>query len=102
MSPSFLYVVHDQIQLLIDELQIAGYRCVGPQVRDGAIVYHTLEDCSQLPKGVSESQSPGHYQLTESNNGRYFSWANGPQAIKPYVFAPKESLWRSQQKENGQ
>jgi sulfhydrogenase subunit beta (sulfur reductase) len=102
MSSSFHYMMHDQIQSLIDELQAAGYRCVGPQVRDGAIIYDTLEYCSQLPKGISEHQSPGHYQITDSSSQRYFSWSNGPQAIKPYVFAPKESLWRSQQKENGQ
>lgn len=101
MSPAYLYMVHDQLQSLINELQAAGYRCVGPQVRDGAVVYHTLEDCSQLPKGITERQSPGHYELTNTNSQRYFSWANGPQAIKPYVFAPKETLWHTR-KENGQ
>lgn len=97
MTPTYNYIPQDQFQSLIDQLKTMGYRCVGPQVRDGAIVYHTLHDCSQLPKSVSEHQSPGHYEIEITNSQRYFSWANGPQAIKPYVFAPKEILWRARQ-----
>ena len=77
----------DQLQVLISELRAQGYRCVGPQVRDGAIVYDSLKDCTQLPQGVSEQQSPGSYQLSGNESQRYFAWANGPQAIKPYVGA---------------
>ncbi|WP_455201078.1 4Fe-4S dicluster domain-containing protein [Kaarinaea lacus] len=95
MNPADNYLPRDQFQSLIDQLKAVGYRCVGPQVLDGAIVYHSLHDCSQLPKSVSEYQSPGHYRLETTSSQRYFSWANGPQAIKPYVFAPKEVLWRS-------
>ncbi|WP_455208919.1 4Fe-4S dicluster domain-containing protein [Kaarinaea lacus] len=102
MSHSFHYMVRDQLQVLINELQARGYLCVGPQVRDAAIVYEKLTDCSQLPQGVSEQQLPGHYALSENNSQRYFSWANGPQAIKPFVFAPKEDLWRSYQDSAGQ
>jgi ferredoxin len=30
-----------------------------------------------------------------------FAWANGPQAIKPYLFSPREELWSVTQGENG-
>lgn len=101
MNQSFYYISRDQMQVLISELLALGYHCVGPQVRDGAIVYDSLTECSQLPQGISEQQSPGSYKLTEIKSQRYFSWANGPQAIKPYVFAPKESLWRCEQDDAG-
>ncbi|MCI0505532.1 MAG: 4Fe-4S dicluster domain-containing protein [Gammaproteobacteria bacterium] len=102
MSHSFYYMARDQLQALINELRARGYQCIGPQVRDGAIVYDSLADCTQLPRGISEHQSPGRYVLSENNSQRYFSWANGPQAIKPYVFAPRESLWRCEKDNTGQ
>jgi len=101
MSQKLYFMPRDHLQVLVNELLAMGYQCVGPQVRDGAIVYDSLESSSQLPQGISEVQSPGSYKLTESNNQRYFAWANGPQAIKPYVFAPKENLWRSEQEDAG-
>jgi ferredoxin len=102
MSQSFVYMLRDQMQVLVSVLLAQGYRCVGPQVRDGAIVYDTLVDCSQLPQGVSEQQSPGRYVLSKNNGQRYFAWANGPQAIKPYVFMPQEILWRCEKNAGGQ
>ncbi len=94
-------MTHEQLQALISALQDSGFRCVGPQVRDGAIVFDTLLDCSQLPRGITEQQSPGHYELRESESQRYFAWANGPQAVKPYVFTPRESLWRVERDNDG-
>ena len=99
---SISYLERSALQKLIDALQEAGYRCVGPRVADGAIVYDTLDSCAQLPQGISERQSPGQYGLTENGSERYFAWANGPQAVKPYVFAARETLWHSEQDENGQ
>ncbi|MGD8571490.1 MAG: sulfite reductase subunit A, partial [Gammaproteobacteria bacterium] len=97
-----LYINRTDLQTLITVLRDDGYRCIGPQVRDGAIVYETLENCSQLPQGVSQYQSPGQYTLKQEGGQRYFAWANGPQAIKTYVFASREFMWRSEQSEDGQ
>ena len=83
------------LQTLLDALHQAGYRCVGPRVRDGAIVYDTLRDISELPQGIVDVQAPGEYRLEKSANPRHFSWANGPQALKPFLFAAREPLWRS-------
>jgi len=91
------YLPRTQLQSLLDILQQQGYDCIGPQVRDGAIVYESLNAASQLPTGVQDQQSPGQYRLIENDSLRHFSWANGPQAIKPQVFAPRETLWRVQQ-----
>lgn len=101
MSQTSYFMIREQLQVLINELQAMGYQCVGPQIRDGAIVYDSLEDCSGLPQGVSEQQSPGSYKLAGNNSERYFAWANGPQAIKPYVFSPRETLWRCEQDNAG-
>ena len=94
MTTTPLFLPRDGLQLLLVALRAAGMRCVGPQVRDGAIVYDTLTDVEQLPASVRDLQAPGGYTLQRTGSTRQFAWANGPQALKPLLFAPRESLWR--------
>lgn len=86
---------------VLDALRAQGYRCVGPQARDGAIVYDTLEQWSQLPHGYTEQQAPGVYRLEIRDHHRAFGWANGPAALKPLLFAPRETVWRAEKDEAG-
>lgn len=88
------YLPRARFQALLDALLAAGYRCVGPQARDGAIVYDTLARADTLPRGVRDDQAPGRYRLGRSDSPRFFAWANGPQALKPLLFAPHEPLWK--------
>ena len=91
----------DQLQNLIECLGREGYQCIGPQVRDGAIIYDELQSVDQLPKGINDQQKPGSYSLTSDNTSKYFDWANGPQAIKPFFFSAKEPLWRCERSDEG-
>lgn len=70
-------------------------------MRDGAIVFDEITSIEQLPQGINDSQAPGSYSLETTDSTQYFNWANGPQAIKPLLFAPKENLWQSQQTADG-
>lgn len=79
---------------LVTLLQQAGYRVLAPTAKDGAIQYLELDNMEQLPWGVRQSQAPGEYRLQQQGALRAFAWANGPQALKPALFAPTESLWR--------
>lgn len=88
-------------QALLDALHRAGYRCVGPQVRDGAMVYDTLDQAGTLPQGVRDRQGPGQYRLEKTASPRSFGWANGPQALKPFLFAPRETMWRCERDAGG-
>lgn len=85
----------DRFPQLLEALKAAGYLCIGPQVRDGAILYDKLDSVDQLPKGRQDHQAPGEYRIKEIHGPRYFSWANGPQALKPYLFTPREVLWKA-------
>ncbi|KTD30454.1 4Fe-4S dicluster domain-containing protein [Legionella maceachernii] len=95
------FLPHEKLQELINALQQLGFTCVGPQVRDGAIVYETLTEAKHLPWGIRDHQSPGEYQLETLPNQRAFSWANGPQAIKPLLFKPVETVWRVERSSAG-
>lgn len=97
--PKFL--LRTQFQGLLDGLRQAGYRCIGPRLRDGAILYGPITRADELPHGAHDRQSPGEYRIEETDSPRYFAWANGPQAIKPHLFAPREILWRAERKPDG-
>src|SRR3569833_37705 len=91
MKPDIHYLPRAHLQALIDALHAAGFRCVGPQAADGAIVYDTLTEVAQLPWGITQTQAPGHYRLHASDDARCFAWADGPQALRPLWFAQGHS-----------
>ncbi len=88
------FLPRSQFSSLLNALQSSGYRCIGPTVRDGAIVYTDVETTADFPKGFRDRQAPGDYHLENTGDDRLFAWANGPQALKPLTFAPAEPLWR--------
>ena len=96
-----MYLPHTRLQDLISALQQAGFACVGPQVRDDTIVYDILTHAEQLPWGIRDHQAPGEYKLERLTEKKAFSWANGPQAIKPILFKPSETVWRVERNSNG-
>jgi sulfhydrogenase subunit beta (sulfur reductase) len=91
----------EQLSSLVATLMSHGYQCLGPAVQNGAIVMRELAAPDALPRGLQAEQQAGHYQLRRDPLDRYFAWANGPQAIKPQTFAPRESLWRVERDEAG-
>ena len=86
---------------LIRILAGRGYRVIGPQLRDGAIVYDDLSEVAQLPSGVIMDVQPARVHATVTQLPRYFSWANGPQALKPLLFRPVETLWQACRDDKG-
>ena len=90
-----------RLQDLFDLLAQEGYETVGPRVRDGAILYEPIASSDDLPRGWRDLQSPGSYRLETGESSRLFAWANGPQALKPFLFAPRELLWETRRSPNG-
>lgn len=88
------FLPHTELQHLLQALQKAGFSCVGPQVRDGAIIYDLLTHPDHLPWGIRDKQTPGSYQLEKINEHKAFAFSNGPQAIKPILFKPQETVWK--------
>lgn len=89
------------LQVLIDALRSQGFLTLGPVVSDGTIQYLELTDAGQLPRGWTDEQQPGSYRLSSGDSARCFSWANGPQALKPWLFSARETLWHSQRDAGG-
>lgn len=101
MANCLAFLARNDFSVLITLLQQWGYHTIGPQLRDGTIVYDQLDGCEQLPQGYHDQQAPGSYRMQQSASARYFAWANGPQALKPLLFTPRETLWKSQRDEAG-
>jgi len=101
MNNEQYFLPHDRLQDLISTLQQSKYRCIGPQVRDGAIVYDVLRSVDQLPWGITDKQEPGKYRLEETSDKKAFGWVNGPQAVKPLLFVPQETLWKVERDAEG-
>jgi ferredoxin len=93
IRPEHRFLERSNFDRLLAALTESGYRCIGPRVREGTIVYENLERAGQLPAGIEAEQAPGSYRLHETGTQRCFAWANGPQALKPRVFAPREVLF---------
>jgi ferredoxin len=77
---------------LISSLQSRDYQVVGPQVRDGAVVYDTLEKLEDLPVGWQDEQAPGRYRLGKSGASRVFDYVVGPHSWKRFLFPPEVRL----------
>jgi len=95
------YLPRNNLQSLIDILKGSGYRCIGPIIADDTILFDEISDVQQLPAGKSDIQAPGSWRLSTHNSDRQFAWANGPQALKPFMFKPEQPLWQVERDDQG-
>ncbi|MEW6131678.1 MAG: 4Fe-4S dicluster domain-containing protein [Pseudomonadota bacterium] len=100
MPPS-RFLPHSDLQSLLDALAARGYAVIAPQSRDGRIVYEETRRSADLPWGASLEQTAGGSRIHHAGHARCFTWANGPQALKPLLFAPSEPLWRISRQADG-
>ena len=99
-SDRFRVLPQADFQRLLDALSAKGYRVVGPVVRDGSVVWETVERTADLPIGWRDQQEPGRYRLEQSGDDRIFGVVHGPQSLKPFNFAPREALLTIERSKN--
>jgi sulfhydrogenase subunit beta (sulfur reductase) len=76
------------LQALIDD----GRELIGPTVRDGAIVLDALRGIGDLPRGIGDTQAPGHYRLRERGDDALFGYAASPHSWKRELLPPRVPL----------
>lgn len=96
-----LFLWRKEFPTLLAVLNKAGFDCIGPQLKQGAIAFDHLQSVEQLPTGWQDEQQPGRYRLHQTGSPYWFDWANGASAIKPHTFAPQESLWQASRDQAG-
>lgn len=92
-APAVLEVA--DLEALVGVLRTRGWTVVGPQLRDGAIVYDTLESAADLPAGWTDEQAPASYRLKRRDDKARFGHRPGPTAWKRFLFPTDEPLWRA-------
>ncbi|HET6954731.1 MAG TPA: hypothetical protein VFI47_30495, partial [Acidimicrobiales bacterium] len=89
------------IDALLDAIRRAGYRVVGPTVRDRAVVVDDIESVDDLPAGWGDEQDGGTYRLRRRDDRALFGWAVGAHSWKPYLFPPRVTLWSAERGPDG-
>jgi sulfhydrogenase subunit beta (sulfur reductase) len=82
------------LDALLVALRAAGYRVVGPQVADGAVVYRDLARAGDLPLGWLDEQDGGSYRLRHDPAAGVFDHVVGPHSLKNFLFPPRETIAR--------
>jgi sulfhydrogenase subunit beta (sulfur reductase) len=80
------------LERLVAELAAAGYRVVGPQVADGAIVLRDLAAAADLPTGWLDEQDGGQYRLRYDPAAGSFDHVVGPHSLKNFLFPARETI----------
>jgi ferredoxin len=89
------------LDALIEALAAGGYRVLGPQVSDGAIVYRPLPSGERLPDGWIDEQEAGRYRLLRGPSRAVFAHTVGPQGWKRVFFPPNQTLWGGEREGDG-
>lgn len=100
------YLMREQLQQLLDVVSELGYTVIGPRVDQAAIVYGPIRSIAELPVGITDQQSPGHYRLISQHDdpehaNKLFDYVVGPHAWKKFLFPPVLPLLRSKKTSEG-
>jgi len=98
---STLAIAKEGLDAIIAALQAAGYQTLGPQVRENALVYDTIDSSDDLPRGYCAVQEAGKYTLQACSSDRYFDLTPGAQSWKQFFFPPRSELLRLQKNGKG-
>ena len=77
---------------LIEALSGQGFEVIGPQVRDGAIVYDRLTSVEQLPSGWIDDQSSGRYRLQRGSSTALFDYTVSSHSWKKFLYPDRQRL----------
>ena len=86
---------------LVRALLEAGYRVLGPTVRDGAIVLDEISSAAELPHGWTAAQEAATYRLERRPDEAVFGWAVGPHSWKQHFLPSRVRVWRAAAPANG-
>jgi sulfhydrogenase subunit beta (sulfur reductase) len=89
---SWWWLDADGLERLVAALAAAGYRVVGPQVADGAVVIRDLASARELPTGWLDEQDGGHYRLRYDPTAGTFDHVVGPHSLKNFLFPARETI----------
>jgi sulfhydrogenase subunit beta (sulfur reductase) len=91
----------ERLGALVAELRERGFRVVGPQLRDGAIVYDELSSADELPAGWTEVQEAATYRVERRADEARFGYPVGPHSWKRWLLPAEVRLWTARRANGG-
>jgi ferredoxin len=91
----------EDLGALVGVLADAGYRVVGPTVRDDAVVLDEIGSADELPHGMTARHEAGSYRLERRDDDAVFGWAVGPHSWKQELLPSRVRLWRAARDASG-
>lgn len=102
MSPKALFgnslrsFLPEQLDSLVNGLLRRKYDVIGPTVRDGAVVYDRISSANELPRGWTDVQQAGKYQLEQRTDEAWFGYSVGPHSWKRFLFPSVDCVWAAE------
>ncbi len=81
------------LNLLLQNLENLGYEVLGPHVENQTLVYTSIHELEDLPRGYIAEQEAGHFRLIYSGHTRYFDVTPGAQSWKQFLFPSRTKLF---------
>ena len=89
----YYLVKHQDFDHFLQAFKDRGIRTFGPTVRDHAIVYEEIDSSSDLPIGITDTQSPGAYRLKQRQDNAFFGYTVSPFSWKRFLDPPRQKLF---------
>ncbi|HYL34393.1 MAG TPA: 4Fe-4S dicluster domain-containing protein [Bryobacteraceae bacterium] len=84
---------------MIAAIRRRGYEVIGPQVKDGAILYGPIQGIDALPIGWTSEQEPASYRLKRRSDAAMFQYATGPNSLKDFIHPSEIKLLTAERPE---
>jgi len=91
-KPVPVVIERSDFQGLFDALKSQGYDVCGPTLKDGAVMLDHIEGTEDLPEGWIDRQKGGLYNIGRNRKNTFFSFVNGPQSWKRFLYPPEQLL----------
>ncbi|NNC81576.1 MAG: 4Fe-4S dicluster domain-containing protein [Acidimicrobiales bacterium] len=93
-------VTADGLDELITALRDDGRTIIGPQARDGVITHDVIDSATELPRGWTEEQNGGRYQLQATGTDERFAYSSPSTSWKRFLY-PERTLMLRATRDNG-
>jgi len=81
------------LQQVFENLQESGFSIIGPTLREGMVALDEIRTVEDLPRGLRDQQSPGHYHLRPAEDGQWFGYNLGAHSWKQFLHPPRVTLY---------
>ncbi len=86
-------VKHRIFDCFLKAFKDLGFQTLGPTARDHAIVCEEIDSCSELPVGITDTQSPEAYRLKQREDNAFFGYTVSPFSWKRFLDPPRQKLF---------